>query len=133
MARTVERTRNGGTWTEAEYWNRISGALRKAFAGWRPGAACIKRAKTEFVSPNPDTGRMKGVYRCEHCQCTCWREDLQIDHVKPVGRMRSYDDLVEALKRLTSKTKTTFKRCAKRATTRRRKRNEKHALTVEGE
>ena len=57
MAKKVERTRNNGTWTEAEFNARIVAALRKVSMFWKPKNECIKKARVGV-----------GKYRCEQCK-----------------------------------------------------------------
>ena len=96
----VPRTRNGGTWTEAEYWTRVRSALRKAFADWKPAKDAIRAAT------RPNTRRETHPRRqieavCESCHEPFWLEEVQADHVVPCGSLRSADDLAGFLARLT--------------------------------
>lgn len=96
----VERTRNAGTMTEAEYWGKVRSALRKAFAYWKPAQAAEKKAECG-TRTNPATGRQKKVYRCAICGDVDFRETMQIDHIDPCGSLRSSEDLAPFLARLT--------------------------------
>ncbi|MDM8548296.1 hypothetical protein QUF61_17530 [Candidatus Venteria ishoeyi] len=53
----VEKIRNGGAWTEAEFNSRITSALRKVSSYWKPKQKCLKKANVS-----------RGMYRCEHCK-----------------------------------------------------------------
>lgn len=123
MAR-VARTRNANTMTEAEYWGKIRSALRKAFAYWKPAQAVLKKAECG-TRVNPRTGRQKKVYRCAACLQADFREDMQIDHINPCGSLRSPEDLVPFLERLTCEDSSQFqllhKKCHQQKTNQRRK------------
>lgn len=94
------RTRNANTMTEAEYWGKVRSALRKAFAYWKPAQAVLKLAECG-TRTNPKTGRQKKVYQCAVCGQADFREAMQIDHVAPCGSLRSPEDMVTFLERLT--------------------------------
>ena len=106
MARAV-RTRNANTMTEAAYWGKVRSALRKAFAYWKPAQAAVKAAECGTMT-NPETGRQKNVYRCAACGVADFREAMQIDHVDPCGPLRSSDDVVRFLERLTCEDSSKF-------------------------
>ncbi len=103
----VARTRNGGTWTESEYWTRICNALRKTFAAWKPMQEALKAARRP--SQRADRPLLKFEYRCAHCGA--WfplkeagsegKKLVHVDHITPAGRMRSFDDLPGWIARLT--------------------------------
>ena len=57
MAKLVERTRNGGTLTEAAFKTMIISALREKSRWWKPKQKCIKDARVS-----------KGKYRCASCR-----------------------------------------------------------------
>ncbi len=103
----VARTRNGGTWTEAMFWGRIRGALRKTFAAWVPMQQAMKNARRP--SQRADRPLLKWEYLCASCQC--WfplKEEgpegsklVQCDHITPAGSLRNFDDLPNWIAKLT--------------------------------
>lgn len=103
----VERTRNGGTWTESAYWGRIRGALRKTFAAWVPMNVALKAARRP--SQRTDRPLLKWEYQC--AKCRAWfplKEEgaegeklIQVDHVNPVGSLKKLEDLPGWVARLT--------------------------------
>jgi hypothetical protein len=105
MARQVKRTRNGGTWTEAQYWGRIRGALRKAFAHWKPSDAVMERIKVPYTGDNP---RKRFMWRCEGCGALCERAEIRKDHVTPCGPLRSEADVLKFIAILTSENPADF-------------------------
>lgn len=82
MGRTVERTRNGGTWTEARYFGFIRSALRAAFMKWGPKNAAKLNAKIGY-----------NQYTCASCEGVFGNKDVQVDHIEPCGTLKKYDDL----------------------------------------
>lgn len=110
----VPRTRNGATWTEAQFWGRIRGALRKTFAAWVP----MKQALIAARRPSQRTDRplLKFEYQCAACQR--WfplKEEgadgeklVQVDHKNPAGRLRNYDDLTGWITRLTDENPASY-------------------------
>jgi 5-methylcytosine-specific restriction endonuclease McrA len=89
MARRVERTRNAGTWTEAQYWGRLRSALRNTFRYWKPAAIALKRAKR---------GNM---FICAACGAACKREGVEVDHITPCGQLTRPEHIAGFLERLT--------------------------------
>jgi len=110
----VPRTRNGGTMTESEFWGRIRSALRKTFAAWKPMAEAMKRARRP--SQRADRPLLKWEYCCAICKA--WfplKEEgpegeklVQVDHIKPAGSLRSFDDLPGWIARLTEEDPACF-------------------------
>lgn len=103
----VARTRNGGTWTESQYWTRICTALRKTFAAWVPMTQALKAARRP--ANRPDRPLLKWEYRCAKCEN--WfplKEEgakgerlIHVDHITPAGKMRSFEQLPGWIARLT--------------------------------
>lgn len=90
MARQrVARTRAGGTWTEAGYWNYLRGLLRNGF----------KRYPVKFQVKNANrrkkTAKGRGYeYPCAICNGWFVDKEVQVDHIKPCGSLKQWDDLV---------------------------------------
>jgi hypothetical protein len=86
----VPRTRNGGRWTESQFWEFIRRNLRKASMKWGPRMEAKKRARrpTEFPGRN-----RKYDYQC--CKCLEWFLDsqTQMDHVVPCGPLTCEDHM----------------------------------------
>lgn len=89
MGRTVERTRNGGTWTEARYFGFIRSALRAAFMKWGPKNAAKLNAK---IGHNQ--------YVCAECEGVFGNKDVQVDHIEPCGSLKDYGDLPGFVERM---------------------------------
>jgi len=90
------RPRNGGLWTEARYWQFIRSTLRRASLRWGPIGAARKAARR----PLPDGGRRKWEYRCSACGCWHHGNDVQVDHILPLGSLTCPGDLPGFVERL---------------------------------
>lgn len=103
----VGRTRNGGTWTEAQFWGRIRGALRKTFAAWVPMKAALNASRR--ASQRADRPLLKFEYQCAICKN--WfalksagkegKQNVHVDHKVPAGSLRNFEDLPGWIARLT--------------------------------
>jgi DNA-directed RNA polymerase subunit RPC12/RpoP len=96
--RRVERTRNMGTWTEAQYWGAIRSTLRQRFRFWRPITSALKSARLG-----------KGAYLCAKCGRVYPRDEVEVHHVNPCGSLKEYDDLPGWVKRLTEEDPSLYK------------------------
>ncbi len=93
-----EKTRNGGTWTEAMYWSAIRSHLRRMFRfNWQPQKQALLAARRKSESPNP---RLVWQFQCAHCMKWFPRKEVEIDHVEACGSLKSYADLGPFLERL---------------------------------
>lgn len=93
----TERTRNAGTWTEAQYFSKIRSALRNAFRYYKPFQQALDAASRPSQSLNK---RLKKEYKCNHCGNWFPRKDVEIDHIEECGSLNSYDDIVPFIQRL---------------------------------
>ena len=89
MGRRVERTRNGGNWTEARYFSFIRSALRSAFQKWGPKHEAKKLAKRGY-----------NQYECAHCGEIYGNKDTEVDHIEPAGSLKAFDDLPAFVERM---------------------------------
>ena len=94
MAQRVPRTRNGGKWTESQYWGTIRSGLRRMFRFWGPASQALVAAEDGRI------GRAK-AYRCAACGDRFKRTEVEIDHIIPCGSLRCLEDLPGFLQRLT--------------------------------
>ena len=89
MGRTVEKTRNGNTWSEARYFGFIRSSLRSAFTKWGPKHAAKKLAKVAY-----------NQYECADCNEIFGSKDVEVDHIVPAGSLKCYDDLPGFVERM---------------------------------
>ena len=92
-----ERKFNYGTMTEAMYWSKIRSALRSAFRYWKPAQEALNRASR----PNKGKSKARKEYQCNICKVWYKRTEVEIDHIIECGSLKSYNDVVPFLKRLT--------------------------------
>lgn len=93
----VKRTRNGGTWTEARYWQTVRSGLRRIFRFWKPAVAALHAARVPCAGKHGQ----KWGYVCADCRKVFPRKRVQIDHIEPVGTLLNSSDVGEFLVKLT--------------------------------
>ena len=110
----VARTRNGGRWTEAEYFSRLRSAIRRAFSHWEPANKALRLAKVRVETVPPDL-RPRGLsrqtqflYRCAICGDYFQEKQVQRDHIIAAGPLRSLEDLPGFVERLTQESPDAF-------------------------
>lgn len=96
--RIVVKPRNAGTLTESAYFSKIRSTLRNGFRWWLPMQQALKNASRKSQSLNK---RLKFEYKCNHCNNWFPRKNVEIDHIKPVGSLRTWEDVVPFIQRLT--------------------------------
>ena len=101
MPRRVKKTRNAATLTESQFWGKVRSALRREFRYWKPALKAKLAARRKYVGDNK---RQKWEYSCAHCSKWFPDKEIQIDHIVPVGTLKTYKDLAGFLKRLTPET-----------------------------
>jgi 5-methylcytosine-specific restriction endonuclease McrA len=100
----VARTRNGGTWTEAEYYVRLRSALRRTFRFWRPAIMALQAARIPMKGPRGQ----KHAYICASCGKPHPRKAVQIDHRVPCGTLTSLEHLPAFVAKLTPESPDAF-------------------------
>ncbi len=95
----VEKTRNGGQWTEARYVGFVRSALRAASMRWGPKNEALKAARLS-----------RGMYLCAECKGAVPNslpgdgkrvKNVYVDHIDPVVEPEvgfvSWDTFIERL------------------------------------
>lgn len=100
----VARTRNGGTWTEKEFYVRLRSALRRTFRFWKPAVMALHAARIPMKGPR---GQKHG-YICASCGKPHPRKSVQIDHRIPCGTLTSLEHLPGFVERLTPESPDAF-------------------------
>lgn len=90
MPKKVEKTRGNGRYTEAGYFGWIRAQLRRA--KWPVKYDVYNAAKRKYEGPNK---LQKHEYQCSECKGWFKRADVEADHIKPCGTLKSFDDLPE--------------------------------------
>ncbi len=109
------KPRNNGEWSEARYWQQVRSSLRNGFRYWKPIIQCKNNSRRQYKGPNK---RQKWEYQCNHCKKWFKGKDIQVDHILPVGSLKSNGDIIGFLKRLTVEEgfQTLCKECHKKKT-----------------
>ena len=92
MGKRVERTRAGGTWTEARYFGFIRNALRSAFQKYP-----VKHAAKRAASVVTESGTR---YRCATCNKLFKGTETHVDHIEPCGSLKTFEDLPGFVERM---------------------------------
>lgn len=93
----IPKTRNNATMTESAFWGWIRSGLRQKSRWWKPISEAKKKAQRAYKGPNK---RRKWEYKCASCQKYYNGDEIQVDHIIPVGTLKSSDDLKGFVERL---------------------------------
>lgn len=92
-----ERTKyNGGTWSAGKFNSFITSILRSGSRRWAPKYLALDRAKTE-KKVNETTGRIAQHFLCSSCSMDFPAKGVQVDHIKPMGKGRTWDEFINEL------------------------------------
>lgn len=97
MKKQLIKPRNNSTMTEAGFWSFIRSSLRRRTMVWKPIQECKKQAKRVYKGLNK---RQKFEYKCNVCKNYFPDKEVNIDHIKPAGSLKSGKDLQEFIERL---------------------------------
>jgi len=116
----VERTRNGGHETQSMHMGKIRSALRNLSRWWKPFVIALKNASHISYS-----GKAKRVlYLCASCNKLHGRKSVEVNHIIPLGSLKTYQDLPGFCERLfvedISKLEVLCKECHKEETAKQR-------------
>lgn len=93
----VPRTRAGGEWTEARFWQFVRSGIRDMTRRYPPIARqALHRCRRDSQS---DNARLKYEYQCHDCGEWFPRNQVQVDHIEPCGSVRSVEDVGPFLER----------------------------------
>jgi len=89
----VPRTRNDGTFTEAQFRGWVRSNLRKMSQRWKPIYAKINEGSRPVTEE--DTAkwgkRIRKVYHCESCGQWFPRKYITADHIIPCGSLKDIE------------------------------------------
>ena len=88
--------RNSGKWTEARWRSFVRSALRGAFRRWPPKFDVLRKAAVE-KRVNPASGRIAMHYRCAMCEELFVLRNVQVDHIKQIGALTTWDTFINKL------------------------------------
>lgn len=96
--RKVDGERAGGEWTEAAFWGFLRSGFRDISRRWPPIVRqALERARRPYAGPNK---RQKWEYGCAFCGCWFKADNVKVDHIEPVGTLKTWDDVRGFLERL---------------------------------
>lgn len=101
----VARTRNAGTWTEAEFWSRLRSCLRRMSVYWKPARSALLSARTPFHGPRGQ----KWAFLCASCGKLHPRKRVHLDHTVPCGQLTDYAHVGPFLERLLPEDPTAYR------------------------
>lgn len=84
-------------WTEAKFFGFLRSSLRTASSKWPPKYETVAAARRAYSGPDK---RQKWEYKCAHCGQWHKQKDVQVDHIIPVGSLKTYEDLPGFVERL---------------------------------
>lgn len=93
----VPRTRASGEWTEAAFWNFIRSGLRQTSRRWPPRYDALKDARIPYEGEDK---RRKWVYLCAICHEGFLSTEVNVDHIVPCGKLKSWIDMAVFSKKL---------------------------------
>ena len=102
-------------WTTSRYWSFIRSGLRSKFNRWPPKYDVLNEARRIVKGK-----RHKYEYQCARCNLWFKRTDVEVDHIKEVGSLKSSKDLKLFVERMfvgTDKLQVLCKECHKEKTT----------------
>lgn len=93
----VPKTRASGKWTEAAFFGFLRSGLRQMSRRWGPIKTAELAGRRKYVGENV---RQKWEYQCSDCQGWHMRKHISVDHIVPVGSLKSVEDLPGFVERL---------------------------------
>lgn len=97
MKSNKPKPRAGGTMTESQFWSMIRSTLREKSRWWKPVSICRDKARRPYKGPKK---AQKYEYQCNQCKRWFSGKEINIDHIEPVGTLKSEDDLIGFVNRL---------------------------------
>ena len=90
MAIRGQKVRASNTWTEARYFSFIRSALRQAWTRYPVKHQFLRSKQKPYTG---DDKRTKFQYECEECKQIFKGKEVQVDHIKPAGSLKTFADL----------------------------------------
>lgn len=96
-ANAAPKTRASNTMSDGEFFSFIRSALRQKSRWWKPKLEVKMAARRPYKGQNK---RQRFEYQCNICKDWFIERLISIDHILPVGSLRSAEDLPEFVERL---------------------------------
>ena len=84
-------------WTTAKFFGFLRSSLRTASTRWPPKYEVVAASRRKYVG---DDKRQKWEYQCNRCKQWHKQKDVEVNHIVPVGSLRSFEDLPGFVERL---------------------------------
>lgn len=84
-------------WTEARFFSFLRSTLRQAWNKWPPKYEALKQASVPYKGTDK---RRKKSFICAHCGNEFQQKEVQVDHIKECGSLKSFNDLPTFCSRL---------------------------------
>lgn len=84
-------------WTSAKFWAFIRSGLRSKSSRWPPKYEVLAEARRPSQSVNK---RLKYEFQCSSCKQWFPQKEVAVDHIVPVGTLKSFSDLPGFVERL---------------------------------
>src|SRR5207302_9157165 len=91
------KTRNGGKWTEGQFWSFIRASLRSKSRWWLPRLNALKLARRKSQSKNK---RLKWEFLCTKCLKWHPQKNMEVHHSIEAGSLKCANDLPGFVERL---------------------------------
>lgn len=100
MAKRTPPFKNYPQWTTARFFGFIRSGLREKFGRYpvkyeaiKDSAQVIDTGEVYKTGPREGEPKMVKMYECCECNNLFRQKDIQVDHIKPTGRLQSFEDL----------------------------------------
>lgn len=97
----VPKTRNGGKYTESQFWGMIRAALRDRTRFWIPKLNALLAARRPSQSNNK---KLKWEFLCKDCLQYFPQKSVEMHHEQEAGSLRCAADLPLFVEKLFSET-----------------------------
>lgn len=111
---------NDGQWTVGRFNSFVTSILRSGSRRWGPRYTTLANAKTS-KKINTKSGRQAQHYLCAACQNEFTSKDVEVDHIKPIGFDKTWDEFIDGLFCEAENLQVLCKPCHKKKTTKERK------------
>lgn len=88
---------NYPAWTTSRFFGFLRSALRNASLRYPPRFTLLTTNRKPYKGPQKSR---KWTYTCANCQGEFQGKEVEIDHIVPVGTLKSFDDLPQFVERL---------------------------------
>ena len=120
MGKSLRTQFNNGEWTLARFNSFITSILRSGSRRWGPKYTTLAAAK-RGKQINKATGRIAEHYQCAGCSELFPASQVQVDHIRPMGQGRTWDEFINELYCEADNLQVLCKPCHKIKTTKERK------------